>query len=451
MLLVLFGMSEACSSTHGSSAFSQFGAEGGGGTGGTPAIGAGSMPYSTVTSGGTNGSNAGAASTYGASGSSAGAASTYGTSANSNAIAVSGGASNAGASATSGGSAVAGANGNPLLDGCASTTLAATLLPPNILFLIDRSGSMNCNLPSVTPSQDCERMATRQDPTKPSKWDIVKGALEAAVRQLPATASVGITYFSNDDMCGVQSKPNVELALLDPPQVDSLVASLDAVQPSGGTPIVGAMILGYKRFNPDQTPNQPFGKKIVVLLTDGQEGCATDSIDRLIRTEMPNAIKARITTFVIGVPGSEVDRSFLSQMAFAGGAPSRTDCNHTSTDPTVGDCHFDMTMQPDLAQALNTALATISGHALQCEFDIPQPPAGQTLDYGAVNIAYQMAAGGAEQLIAQDNAGACDSGANGWQYNTDYSKIVLCGAACDTVRQAAAIRIVLGCKSWVVR
>jgi hypothetical protein len=336
----------------------------------------------------------------------------------------------------------------PILNGCVSTgTIEATLLPPNILFLIDRSGSMNCNLPDVTSSQDCERTATRQDAMKPSKWEIVKAALQAAIEQLPDSASVGVTYFSNDDMCGVQSRPNVALSLLDAPQRKSLNASLDAVQPRGGTPIVGGLILAYKALNPDQTANLPYGKKIVVLLTDGQEGCAADATDRLLQTEMPNAIKARITTFVIGVPGSEIDRRFLSQMAFAGGAPSRPECDHTSDDPSAGDCHFDMTKQADLGQALNTALAAISGRALQCEFDVPQPNAGQTLDYGSVNVTYKADPAASEQLIAQDAMRACDGGANGWQYNADNSKIVLCGGACDSVRHAASIRIVLGCKS----
>src|ERR1041385_1376562 len=74
----------------------------------------------------------------------------------------------------------------PILNGCVSTgTIEATLLPPNILFLIDRSSSMNCNLPDITSSQDCERTATRQDPNQPSKWEIVKSALETAIGQLP--------------------------------------------------------------------------------------------------------------------------------------------------------------------------------------------------------------------------------------------------------------------------
>jgi von Willebrand factor type A domain-containing protein len=309
---------------------------------------------------------------------------------------------------------------------------------------------MNCNLPDVTSSADCERTAARADAMQPSKWEVVKSALQTAIQRLPDTASVGITYFSNDDMCGVQSKPNVGIARLDEPQIKSLFASLDAVQPRGGTPIVGGMILAYKWLNPDQTPNQPHGKKIVVLLTDGEEGCAQDATDRLLQTEMPNAITARITTFVIGVPGSEVNRRLLSQMAFEGGAPSRPDCDHTSDDPTAGDCHYDMTKQTDLGAALNTALAAISGRALQCEFEVPQPTGGKKLDYGAVNVIYQAETNAAEQLIAQDAARACDDGANGWQYTADKSKIVLCGAACETVRRAASIRIVLGCESVVV-
>lgn len=334
---------------------------------------------------------------------------------------------------------------------CVSTgTIEASLRPANLLFLIDRSSSMNCNLPPITSSADCEQQAHKADATQPSKWEIVREALKAAIAQLPATASAGITYFSNDDMCGVQSKPHVPMQALDSAQIARLDMSLDQVTPLGGTPIVGAMILAYKQLNPDQTPNQPYGNKFVVLLTDGQEGCAVDAIDRLLKTELPKARTASITTFVIGVPGSEVSRGFLSRLAFAGGTPSRPDCDHENADPTVGDCHFDMSRDPDLGAALANALTTITGRTLSCEFDVPQPNHGGVLDYDQVNVVYVERPGAAEQLIGQDAARPCDAGANGWQYSADRSKIVICGGACQSVRRAASIRIALGCKSVAV-
>jgi Mg-chelatase subunit ChlD len=333
---------------------------------------------------------------------------------------------------------------------CVSTgTIEASLRPANLLFLIDRSGSMNCNLPEITSSAECEQTAARADPSAPSKWQIVREALAHAIAELPETTGAGITYFSNDDVCGVQSQPDVPLRPLDTGQRASLSQSLDAVQPLGGTPIVGGLILAYKHLNPDQTAGVPYGNRFVVLLTDGQESCAADQLPRLLQSELPKAQTAAITTFVIGVPGSEVNRGFLSQLAFAGGTASRPDCDHSGSDPAVGDCHFDMTRDADLAGSLTRALEAIGGRALRCDFDVPQPANGGVLDHAKVNVVYTERQKGEERLIAQDAASPCES-ADGWQYNADRSKILLCGAACSAVRRAASIRIALGCKSVTV-
>src|SRR5262245_31052761 len=40
---------------------------------------------------------------------------------------------------------------------CAATTVAARRAPANILFIVDRSGSMNCNPPPTQTSAQCEQ------------------------------------------------------------------------------------------------------------------------------------------------------------------------------------------------------------------------------------------------------------------------------------------------------
>src|SRR5689334_16265450 len=79
--------------------------------------------------------------------------------------------------------------------GCASSTVKAELIPANMLFVIDRSGSMNCNLPPITSSSDCEAKPERVDASRPSKWEIIRDALKSAFASLPSTASAGIAYF----------------------------------------------------------------------------------------------------------------------------------------------------------------------------------------------------------------------------------------------------------------
>jgi hypothetical protein len=334
------------------------------------------------------------------------------------------------------------------LVGCATSGKTASLLPANILFIIDRSGSMNCNLPPITDSAECEASATKKDANSPSKWEVVRDALKSAITSLPPTTSAGITYFSNDNTCGVQSKPNVDLGKLTQPQLDALGASIDAVKPNGGTPIVGALINAYKRLNPNQYANQPLGNKYVVLLTDGQESCAPESVADLVNVEAPMAVRAYIKTFVVGVPGSESNRSVLSQLAYNAGTASSATCDHSGSSPDVGDCHFDMTKEADLAAALSKTLASISGQALSCEIDVP-PSTGQATDPSKVNVQYTPMKGGMPVQIYQDPNKPCSGGADGWQYSDNGNKIVVCGPSCDSVRGAYRIDLILGCATQV--
>jgi hypothetical protein len=331
---------------------------------------------------------------------------------------------------------------------CATASATASLVPASLLFVIDRSGSMNCNI--GVASAECEKNPVQTDKTKPSKWDVVKGALKDAIATLPPTTSAGITYFSNDNTCGVQSLPNVDIARLTPAQVSALDTNLDGVKPNGGTPLVGAVITAYKRLNPNQYKDQPAGNKFVVLLTDGAEDCEPSLVPDLINNEAPKAIRAYIKTFVVGVPGSEVDRSVLSNLAYAGGTPSSPTCNHSQGAPDVGDCHFDMTKQSDLATGLKSALAAISGEALSCEFSVAK--GGPNADPNKVNVQYVPTKGAAPIQVAQDTTKPCNAGANGWQYkDSTNTSVVVCGQACDNVKKAASIDVILGCATATVQ
>ncbi len=346
-----------------------------------------------------------------------------------------------------------GLDANSVLQGsCATASAQSALLPANLLFVIDRSGSMSCNPPPITDSTSCESDPKRADPAKPSKWEITKDALIAAVHQLPATASVGISYFSNDDACGVSSTPSVALHPLDATQLAALQASLDNVTPNGGTPLVGATILAYKHLHALALDQKISGNSFVVLLTDGQqsEQCsdtarcsdAAQCTDLLITSEVPKAASpgADIRTFVIGAPGSEPARKELSEIALAGGTAPK------GCDAAAGECHFDMTRQSDFAAALSSALTAITGQAAICELPLPSSPQAG-LDKQRVNVVYTPGDGSGAKVVPQDARAACDAGAQGWQYSPDGGRIELCGTICDTVRgdQGGRVDVVLGC------
>jgi hypothetical protein len=346
------------------------------------------------------------------------------------------------------------ADANAVLEGsCATASVRSQLVPSSLLFVIDRSGSMSCNPPPLTASPDCEADPRRASADEPSKWEITRDALKAAMAALPVSTRVGISYFSTDDRCGVSSSPSVPIQALAAAQLDLLGSSLDGTEPGGGTPLVGATILAYKHLHDLALRGQSDGNAFVVLLTDGEqsEQCGNpprcDSAEQctelLLRTEVPKAAGpgADIRTFVIGAPGSEPARAVLSEMAIQGRTAAQ------GCDPGSLACHFDMTEGSDFSNALTSALSAISGETTRCELPLPEPQADAgSLDLTQINVVFSPSSGRA-RVVPQDRRLPCDAGANGWQFSADSTTIRLCGNACAEVRAEpeARLDVVLGC------
>jgi hypothetical protein len=329
---------------------------------------------------------------------------------------------------------------------CATTKIEAKRAPANILFIVDRSGSMNCNPPPTTTSAVCEQNPTTANATVPTKWFTTKEALKKAIAKMPPEDSAGLTLFNVDNTCGVVSTPNVPVKKVDDQQLIDLATLLDGVAPEGLTPIVGAVTLGYNHLH---TTSTFVGRKYIVLITDGQETCAEGMVDNFLATTVPNALAVGIRTFVIGAPGSEPARSLLSRVAWEGGTASSPTCTHKPLPADIGDCHFDLTDPSlDLSTALGQALDKVSRDALTCEYDVPTSETG-TVDLGKVNVVYSPA-NGAQQTIPQDPSKECQL-ADGWQYSPDGKRIIMCGAACDKLRNdtTGSVSIQLGCLTVV--
>ena len=340
---------------------------------------------------------------------------------------------------------------------CDARSFKADELPTNILFVLDRSGSMACNPPPVQSVASCNMTPIAADPKLPSRWEITVNALKGVFEKLKSThASAGLSFFSVDNACGVNSTPSVGLHPVSKPQFDALNAAMRGVSPRGGTPIVGAVVLAYSHLHEEAKAQ---GKRFVVLLTDGEESCgfagkeenAADlaaARKHLLEVEVQKARAANIRTFVIGAPGSERARGFLSELAFAGGTARLPSCKHGTPDSDQGDCHYDLTQGADFGKVLETALSEISGHALTCEFPTPDGMSRM------INVQY-TASGNAKPLCLPFDQRACEGGADGFQFakradgTDDLSRVVLCGAACERVRHdsGGSVDVVLGCDS----
>jgi hypothetical protein len=338
-------------------------------------------------------------------------------------------------------------------------------VPATLQLVVDTSGSM-----------------TQQPPggNGPSKWEITRAALEAAIAGLPPAVSVGVLYYPNKNVTSsAKAAPGpvsdcvtidaaVPLAPLGDagsPQRTSFESSLDAVSVESYTPTHDA----YKYALEQHLVPYPAASKFLLLITDGAPtidlGCtwptepavtgelydgagsedgATDPIVAQVQAALDTH---GIRTFLIGAPGSEKSvesgtdkRPWLSQAAIAGGTDT-PGCTVEGPDY----CHFDMTESADFAAELTAGLAAISSQVVNdCTFKVPaDAPGGGTIEPEDTQVIIEWG-NGKKSLLIPDGIGECS---DGWRYNTADQTIVLCNMTCDEVQvdPQAVVHVSFGC------
>jgi hypothetical protein len=322
---------------------------------------------------------------------------------------------------------------------CTSVAQSATRVQASVLFVLDRSGSMNC--PADRDPAACEANPTKES-GKSSKWDLLVSALGTTLSDLPADSAIGVRYFdlSGRQACGDQSpNPDIPLKGNDATHRSAIMSSLGAIVPSGTTPIAYAM--GHSLENMTSATSL-VGKRFVVLVTDGREQCDPQALSALLAdTEGPNVRTAAksfdVRTFVVGVPGSQMSRSQLSTMAYRGGTARSAGCNYGSASSDVGDCHYDLSQAGlNLGPALRDALSELAYEPVSCESPVPSEVAGVPVDRRLVNVRYfpRNDPSAPEAFSRRADAQSCGTAASAFYFSADGTSLVLCPSTCTRVR-----------------
>jgi hypothetical protein len=297
-----------------------------------------------------------------------------------------------------------------------------------------------------------------------SKWDITQAALIDAIAELPDTMPVGLFFYPNmaneasDDPrplseC-VNTDEGIEIDYLTDAHRERLNDALNGTEPNGWTPTHGAYRHALETF---LLPADLPGQKFMLLITDGAPtltlecvsaegggfgaGGPTPVDSEPIVEEVAAAREAGVRTFLIGSPGSEPGRQWMSLAAIQG-ATAAAGCR-VSGEPY---CHMDMTTAPDFSAALRAGLAEITGAIVSCTYDLPEPPPGETIDPDLINLIVRTG-GGEIQLVRPDDSGDCSEG---WQYIND--QVVLCAETCSRVQNdpAGRLELLFGCGTEII-
>jgi hypothetical protein len=254
----------------------------------------------------------------------------------------------------------------------------------------------------------------------------------------------------NQDSCQVTdySTPAVPIGTL-PGVAAAIEQSLATESPNGDTP-TGPALQGAISYAESWAQQNPSHKVIAVLATDGiPTECpvapATTPDINQIAGYAAQGVQNGVDTFVIGVFGPNDTQSQANLNTIAKqGVPGGT-----------GQAILVDTSQ-NVTQEFINALNQIRGTELSCDFEIPQPKDGGTLDYSKVNVQFTDASGNTQSLYYVGSQAQCDPTKGGWYYDVDPSKgtptkIIVCDATCNTFKTTinATVNIALGCKTVV--
>jgi hypothetical protein len=303
---------------------------------------------------------------------------------------------------------------------CGQTNVDVMPEPPDILIVQDKSGSMEeqangccCGTTGSTMCSGNVNCSGATDCGAMSKWAQVSAAMDTVVMATQASVNWGLIFFASDNMCGVGSQPNVQIAANNYTAISQAYAN---GTPGSFTPTEAAMnaAVAYMKTVTDTNP------KYLLLATDGLPNCAPGNRNNMTADDSPgattavmNAAAAGFPTFVVGI-GNTMGETTLNGFATAGGEPQAGSAD--------GNLFYEVNSTADLVTALNKIVGIIAS----CTIPLTNVPANLS------NVA----------VSAQDSTGKTvevpQDPTNGWSYTDATMKtIVLNGTSCSNLQSGS--------------
>jgi len=268
---------------------------------------------------------------------------------------------------------------------CGAMEFALQRIPPNVMLVIDRSGSMGGSIGGGSAT---------------TKWDDLKSAVSSLVSSYDSEMRLGSAIFSSDGNCAAT---NIDVPLA-PAAGSTVMTKLNAQGPNGNTPTAFALdtVISKGLLNDATRGNY------VVLATDGLPNCGDTDVAKRITT-LYNQTPS-VKTFVIGMgDGTASDPTTLNAWADAG---------HTAR---TGGTHYYQTSSP---QDLKAAFDAIVGGIVSCDFKMMQSAPDPSLI-----------------RVTENGATLSPSPTNGYTFDPSTNTVTLHGAACDTLKTNASTKV----------
>jgi hypothetical protein len=268
---------------------------------------------------------------------------------------------------------------------CGAMEFALQRIPPNVMLVIDRSGSMGMSIGGGSAT---------------TKWTDLKNAVSSLVTNYDSEMHLGAAIFSSDGNCAAS---NVDVPLAAAAGA-TVMTKLNAQGPTGNTPTAYALdtVISKGMVNDKTRGNY------VVLATDGEPNCGDVDVATRI-TSLYNQTPS-VKTFVIGIgDGTASDPTLLNSWADAG---------HTAR---TGATHYFQTSSPT---DLKAAFDAIVGGIVSCDFKMTQAAPDPSL----INV-------------TENGVAVSPSPTNGYSFDPSTNTVTLHGTACDMLKSNASTKV----------
>lgn len=281
--------------------------------------------------------------------------------------------------------------------------------PPDLLVVLDRSGSMSATPPVFPPVFD-------------TKWSIMRNALNQITTQKDQQIKFGLLEFPSDENCASDATPEVGIALGTHTGFASYFAGRS---PGGNTPAHVALTSALAYYN-TLTPNT--AGRYVIFATDGLPNCEGGNPDAASDASTVAAVtalkNAGIPTYVLGFGTFGLNTGVLNDAAVAGGKAK------------TGTTKF---YEANNANDLAMALQAIAGGIIvpSCSYQLqsaPPDPNNVTVTINGMAVPRSP------------------SHTNGWDYYPNAMTITFFGSYCSQIQMGAmtSVKFVYGCPGPVI-
>jgi hypothetical protein len=298
---------------------------------------------------------------------------------------------------------------------CKPGTFDFQLASAQLMFVIDRSGSMDYELAADRKPQ----------PGQPTRWQALHDSLSAAIVPLDKQLQTGAKFFPEVDLdvvgCNTMSGVGIAPAL---GNASTILSVFDTTSPNGGTPTAQALTFagqfltttrGVVRTMVLATDGEPNcngaldGRTCVctappgydcATLMDGQYDCLDDVATEGAINDL--YVNRKIPTYVIGI-GPQSFSYVLDAMAVSGGRPRATSPRYYPAQSPAD---------------LTTAFSAVRDSVTKCTYLTPSAPT----DPDSIVVVVSGTP------VVRDTAHM-----NGWDWvDQEYGELELFGDACNT-------------------